>query len=121
MRIKGGDQSKCYCLSNVKLMTSISDGLEMSKHKMYIGSTSVSSTKSCNLFISGEVNDLIEGLQEVENYSAVVDKPTQNLASKAIEKNTHLNRHNHDNDLTSISILMIGYAEVQAYPEPFFH
>ncbi len=43
---------------------------------MSIGSTSISSTKFCNLFIFGDVNDLIEGFQMIEIYSAVVDKST---------------------------------------------
>ena len=128
-----------YCPSNANFVTSISDQLEISKHKMSIGSTSISRTKSCNLFLSGEIDDVMEGLQEVEIYSTVVDKPTtvsadflsniwsidETLASKAIEKNTHLNRRNHDNDLTKhfhTNDRMLRYKRIQSlfFTDTFF-
>ena len=106
---------------------------------MAIGSTAIPSTKSCNLFVSGEIDNLIEGLQEVEIHSVVMDKPLtvsadllsdirsidETLASAAIEQNTHLDRCNHDNDLTKhfhTNDRMLTYKRIQSqfFTDTFF-
>ena len=91
---------------SVRLM----EQLEISKNKISIGST-VATTNNCELFYNEFIGDLDAN---IEIHSMSANKPTTmsaeflskiwnidvELAKKALHQNTHLNRRDHNNDLT---------------------
>ena len=102
---------------------------------MSIGSTrSAYDTSNCELFYCNDIDET-----EFEIFSASAGKPTtvsaeflakvwninQDLATKAIDQNTHLNRKDHSNDLTKMfntNDRMLRYKRIksQFFTDTFF-
>ena len=105
------------------------DKLRISKNRISIGSTTVTQN-NCELFYREDISDL-DGVM-VELHSMTADRPSSvsaeflskiwnvdiGLAEKAIHQNTHLNRKDHENDLTRMfntNDRMLRYKRIQSH------
>ena len=127
-------ERECYCDDSDLVANLMCNEVEKSKMKISIGATSMNS-KRCELFHAGTESCL--DMSEVSSSKAVnfrtiskeelakIWRIDEDLAEKAIQQNTHLNRRSASNDLSkqfSTNDRMLRYRRIQSqfFTDTFF-